>query len=204
MKLKAGRRVYMPSTKTFGTIVREGGILGLASSYAIVDDVGKRSVFVGDNIDFVDVGSSKKLDGNEVEIPPDVVPTLKARYCEKESRQMTQDLYKTNLEDRENACHTLNTLMQGSGSGQGSGQGSEQGSEQGSRQGSRQGSKQGSRQGSGKSKETSKSSKTKSSRKAPPITTEDKRPETRRKRNALSIPRGQSLPVPLRHESDKL
>ncbi len=193
MKLQGGRRVYMPSTKTFGTIVREGGILGLASSYAIVDDVGKRSVFVGDNIDFVDVGSSKKLDGNEVEIPPDVVPTLKARYCEKESRQMTQDLYKTNLEDRENACHTLNTLMQGSGSGQGTGQGSEQ-----------QGSRQGSKQGSGKSKETSKSAKTKSSRKAPPITTEDKRPETRRKRNALSIPRGQSLPVPLRQESDKL
>ena len=51
MKLKAGRRVYVPSQKIFGTVVREGGILGLPASYAVVDDLGKKSVFFGDNID---------------------------------------------------------------------------------------------------------------------------------------------------------
>lgn len=115
MKLESGRRVYMPSTKTFGTIVRQGGILGVTSSYAIVDDVGKRFVYVGGDIDLVYVDSSKTIDGEDAEIPPDVVPLLKDKYSRKEQIQMTRDLYETNIEDRENAYGKLMKGLQSGG-----------------------------------------------------------------------------------------
>lgn len=107
MKLESGKRVYVPSTKTFGTIVRQGGVLGLNSSYAIVDDVGKRYVFVGNNIEFVYVDSSQKVGGEDVEIPPDVVPQLPKKYSPGECKKLTVDLYKTDLDDREEAYRTL-------------------------------------------------------------------------------------------------
>ena len=107
MKFESGKRVYVPSTKTFGTIVRTGGVLGLSASYAIVDDVGKRSVFVGKNVDFVYVDSSQTPGGEDVEIPPDVVPQLPTKYSPAESKKMTVDLYKTELNEREDAYRTL-------------------------------------------------------------------------------------------------
>lgn len=107
MKLKTGKRVYVPSTKTFGTIVRQGGILGLTSSYAVVDDVGERSVFLGNNMEFVYVDSSQKPGGEAVKIPPDVVPELRKKYSPGECKNLTVDLYKTDLGGREEAYRTL-------------------------------------------------------------------------------------------------
>lgn len=52
----SGERVYVPSTNTFGTIFKEGGILGIKNSYSVIDDAGRRQIFVGkslDNIVFV-------------------------------------------------------------------------------------------------------------------------------------------------------
>lgn len=72
LDLGSGRRVYMPSTKTFGTIVKKGGILGLDHSFAVVDDAGTKSVFVGDNLTFVYVDTSKNVAGEMVAIPRDV------------------------------------------------------------------------------------------------------------------------------------
>ena len=107
MKLEAGRRVYVPSTTTFGTIVREGGILGLAKSYAVVDDLGKKQVFVGDDIEFVYADSSEKLCGERVEIPQDIVPTLREEYTPAEAGKMTRDLYKLPPEERGKACDEI-------------------------------------------------------------------------------------------------
>jgi len=52
----SGERVYIPSTNTFGTIFKEGGIMGIKNSYSAIDDAGRRLIFVGkslDNIVFV-------------------------------------------------------------------------------------------------------------------------------------------------------
>lgn len=106
MKLETGRRVYVPSTETFGTIVREGGILGLAKSYAVVDDLGKKQVFVGD-IEFVYADSSEKLSGERVEIPQDIVPALREEYTPAEAGKMTRDLYKLSPEERGKACDEI-------------------------------------------------------------------------------------------------
>lgn len=52
----SGERVYIPSKNAFGTIFKEGGIMGIKNSYSVIDDVGRRQIFVGkalDNIVFV-------------------------------------------------------------------------------------------------------------------------------------------------------
>lgn len=107
MKFQTGRRVYVPSTGTFGTIVREGGILGLARSYAVVDDLGKQKLFVGEDIEFVDVDSSETLSGEKVKLPEDVVPALRAKYSPAEARQKTIDLYNLCPADRGKASKDL-------------------------------------------------------------------------------------------------
>lgn len=107
MKLEAGRRVYVPSTKTFGTVVRHGGVLGLSKSYAIVDDLGKKTVFIGDDIEFVYVDSSEKMSGEKVDIPQDVVPTIIKDNSPMEARKMTLDLYDLCPEERSEACDKI-------------------------------------------------------------------------------------------------
>lgn len=107
LKLEEGRRVYVPSTKTFGTIVRQGGILGLKSSFAIVDDLGKKSMFLGDNIEFVYVDSSQTIKGTKVEIPQDVVPILRQKLTPTDARKKTVDLYNLSPEDRERECANI-------------------------------------------------------------------------------------------------
>lgn len=107
MKLEAGRRVYVPSTETFGTVVRQGGILGLSESYAVVDDLGNKKAFIGNNIEFVYVDSSEKLSGEKVDIPIDVVPTIQKEHTPAEARKMTLDLYDLCPEERSKACEKI-------------------------------------------------------------------------------------------------
>lgn len=108
MRLTAGRRVYVPSKKTFGTVVREGGILGLKTSYAVVDDLGKKMVFIGEDVEFVYVDSSEDFKGNKVEIPSeDVVPQIQKEYSPTEARKMTVDLYEMSPEERGKACEKI-------------------------------------------------------------------------------------------------
>lgn len=113
MKLEAGRRVYVPSTGTFGTIVRQGGIFGLSESYAIVDDLGKKQVFVGNKIEFVNVDSSETLSGEKVDIPLDVVPTIQKEHTPEEARKMTLDLYNLCPEERSKACEEIMKSVSG-------------------------------------------------------------------------------------------
>lgn len=101
MDSKNGRRVYVPSTKTFGTVIKEGGILGIPSSYAIVDDVGKKMVFVGDKLEFVYVDSSKNVKGETIDIPPDVVPMIKQTYSPLEAKKKIDQIYSTKSDERE-------------------------------------------------------------------------------------------------------
>lgn len=107
VEFEEGRRVYMPTTKTFGTIVREGGILGLKTSYAIVDDLGKKTVFIGDKADFVYVDSSETVGGGKTEIPQDIVPILRKNFTPTEARKKTLDFYNLCPEDREKECRHL-------------------------------------------------------------------------------------------------
>lgn len=103
MDSKNGRRVYVPSTKTFGTVIKEGGILGIPSSYAIVDDVGKKIVFVGDKLEFVYVDSSQNPKGETVNIPPDVVPIIRETCSPLEAKKMINEIYSTKPDERERA-----------------------------------------------------------------------------------------------------
>lgn len=107
VEFEEGRRVYVPSTKTFGTLVREGGILGLKTSYAIVDDLGKKTVFIGDKAEFVYVDSSETVAGGKTEIPQDIVPTLRKNFAPTEARKKTLEFYNLGLEDREKECRNL-------------------------------------------------------------------------------------------------
>ena len=43
------RRVYFPSTQTFGIILKEGGILGIPDSCLVEDESGKRTAYFGKN-----------------------------------------------------------------------------------------------------------------------------------------------------------
>lgn len=101
MDSKDGRRVYVPSRKVFGSIVKSGGILGIPSSYAILDDTGKRLVFVGEKIEFVYVDSSSNVKGENVEIPPDVVTDIRSNFSPGEAKKKIEELYSTDIADRE-------------------------------------------------------------------------------------------------------
>lgn len=103
MDPKNGRRVYVPSTKTFGNVVKEGGILGIPSSYAIVDDVGKKLLFMGDKVDFAYVDSSKTVNGEAIDVPPDVAPMIKDEFSPLEAKKKISEIYSTDLTDRERA-----------------------------------------------------------------------------------------------------
>lgn len=68
-------RVFIPSTNSFGSISKSGGILGLENSYRVVDDSGKRIVFVGKALENVVIVKDKKTGGGSVyeNIPKDGV-----------------------------------------------------------------------------------------------------------------------------------
>lgn len=92
--------MYVPCKTAFGTVVKEGGILGLPSSYAVIDDVGNKLVFFGDKIDLVYVDTSKDSFGKKCEIPKDVVSDMKTKFAPGESKKMIHDLYSLCPEER--------------------------------------------------------------------------------------------------------
>lgn len=98
--MEEGRRVYVPSKTAFGNVVKEGGILGLPASYAVVDDVGNKLVFFGDQIDFVYVDTSKDSFGKKCQIPIDVVSDMKTNFAPGESKKMIHELYSLSPEER--------------------------------------------------------------------------------------------------------
>lgn len=104
MKLESGRRVYVPSTKTFGNIVRRGGILGLKESYALIDDLGKRVVYMGKPPEFVYVDTGKTVDGIEKSIPEDIVHCIREKLPAGEAAKKTKEFYQTPESDREEFC----------------------------------------------------------------------------------------------------
>lgn len=81
MNLAPSRRVYVPSRKTFGYIVKEGGILGLKSSFAVVDDNGKRLLFVGDTPEFVYTDTSENTCGQKCDVPEDDKSVNNCKKC---------------------------------------------------------------------------------------------------------------------------
>lgn len=93
MDLAKGRRVYVPSKTTFGTVIKQGGILGLSSSYAVVDDIGNRMVYFGEKADIVYVDTKQNPCGRQVEIPHDVVDEIRKTHTPQEAKKMTDELY---------------------------------------------------------------------------------------------------------------
>jgi len=76
-------RVYIPGTTRFGNIVKKGGLFGLKDSFSVIDDTGKKHIFLGKNIgDFFYVETSKNCKEepyNEV-IPADGYQIIKNEY----------------------------------------------------------------------------------------------------------------------------
>ena len=59
-------RVYIPGTTRFGNIVKKGGLFGLKDSFSIIDDIGKKHVFLGKNIgNFFYVETSENCNGEK-------------------------------------------------------------------------------------------------------------------------------------------
>lgn len=104
MKIVPGRRVYIPSIGTFGSVVKEGGILGLSNSFAIIDDTGKKMVFVEDTPEFVYVDTKEDVSGNKVSIPDDVVPLFRKNLGQIEAGKMTKQFYEMKEQDRQVMC----------------------------------------------------------------------------------------------------
>ena len=74
-------RVYIPGTTRFGNIVKKGAILGVKDSYAIIDDTGKRHIFIGKNkCQFVLTESGCNCLGNSVSCPVDGYTIIKSEY----------------------------------------------------------------------------------------------------------------------------
>ena len=101
MKFIEGRRVYVPSQDMFGNVVREGGILGLKNSFAIVDDTGKRLVFVDKNPEFVYVDTCEDPCGHKKDIPEDVVSIFREKLPKNDSSKMVHDYCKLSREERD-------------------------------------------------------------------------------------------------------
>ena len=60
-------RVYIPGTTLFGNIVKKGGLFGLKDSFSVIDDIGKKYIFIGKNIgDFFYVETSENCNGESV------------------------------------------------------------------------------------------------------------------------------------------
>lgn len=104
MKLIEGRRVYIPSKKTFGKIIRDGGILGLSNSFAILDDTGNRMVFMDKVPEFVYADTKQNVSGEAKEIPEDVVPMFKKNLTHEKCTKMTEEYYKLSEEERKTVC----------------------------------------------------------------------------------------------------
>ena len=104
MKLIEGRRVYIPSRNTFGKVIRDGGILGLSKSFAILDDVGNRMVFMEKIPEFVYVDTKQDESGDTKDIPEDVVPLFRKNLTHEKAEKMTAEYYKLSTEERETIC----------------------------------------------------------------------------------------------------
>ena len=76
-------RVYIPGTTRFGNIVKKGGLFGLKDSFSIIDDTGKKQIFLGKNIvDFVYVETSENCKGEQCNegVPVDGYQIIKNEY----------------------------------------------------------------------------------------------------------------------------
>jgi len=76
-------RVYMPGTTRFGNIVKKGGLFGIKDSFSVIDDTGKKQIFLGKNIgDFVYVETSENCNGEKCNegVPVDGYQIIKNEY----------------------------------------------------------------------------------------------------------------------------
>jgi len=75
-------RVYMPGTTRFGNIVKKGGLFGVKDSFSIIDDTGKKHIFIGKNIgNFFYVETSENCNGEcNKDIPEDGYQIIKNEY----------------------------------------------------------------------------------------------------------------------------
>jgi len=74
-------RVYIPVSTCFGNIIKKGSILGVKESYAVLDDTGKRSIYIGKNkCQFVYTETSRNCLGEEVSCPTDAYTIIKSEY----------------------------------------------------------------------------------------------------------------------------
>ena len=76
MDFVKGERVFVPKTGEFAYVIKTGGILGLKDSYAIVNETGAKSVFMGKTSDFVFVSSGMCPSGEKVDVPEDGVSLI--------------------------------------------------------------------------------------------------------------------------------
>ena len=76
MEFVKGERVFVPKTGEFAYVIKTGGILGLKDSYAIVNENGTKSVFMGKTSEFVFVSSGMCPSGEKVDVPEDGVSLI--------------------------------------------------------------------------------------------------------------------------------
>jgi len=72
----------MPGTTRFGNIVKKGGLFGVKDSFSIIDDTGKKHIFIGKNIgNFFYVETSENCNGEcNKDIPEDGYQIIKNEY----------------------------------------------------------------------------------------------------------------------------
>ena len=76
MDLTKGTRVFVRKTGEFAYVIKSGGILGIKDSYAIVDEMGSKIVFMGKTSEFVFIDTGMCPSGEVVEIPEDGVSLI--------------------------------------------------------------------------------------------------------------------------------
>lgn len=104
MDLVPGRRVYIPSKKTFGNVMKTGGILGIKSSFAVVDDTGNKLVYTMKVPEFIYVDTSEDVSGEKHDIPVDIVPIFREKLPLDKAINMTDKFYRMSNGDREKTC----------------------------------------------------------------------------------------------------
>lgn len=103
-------RVYVPSTTCFGNIVKKGAILGVKDSFAVVDDTGRKSIYIGKNKGhFIYTESCCNCLGEHChDVPMDGYQMIKSEYprCTK----FFTTYYDMTLEERNSLCSKWATM----------------------------------------------------------------------------------------------
>ena len=81
-------RVYLPGTEDFGDL-QQRGVLGVTNAYKVIDDQGKRTLFIGKTVDDVVLVNENRTGGGKefTGMPVDIIDRIRRKNLEQNEFQ---------------------------------------------------------------------------------------------------------------------